>query len=93
MAIQGNKRISTEELALAQVGDLDQILDDFLDQMLDMEWSKEIVRNDERLHQQNNSSVVFIGSKSQNPAYSEQLTRRLRDLFTQRKQLISQSLG
>ena len=93
MAIQGNKRISTEELALAQVGDLDQILDDFLDQMLDMEWSKEIVRNDERLHQQNVSSDVIIDSKLQNPSYSDQLTRRLRGLFTQRKQLMNQSIG
>ncbi len=93
MAIQGNKRKSTEELAFAQVGDLDQILDDFLDQMLDMEWSKEIVRNHERLHQQNVSSDVIIDSKLQNPAYSDQLTRRLRDLFTQRKQLMNQSIG
>lgn len=93
MAMQGEKRISIEELARAQVGDLDQILDDFFDQMLDMEWSKEIARNDKRLHEQNDSSDVIIDSKLQNPAYSEQLTRRLHDLFAQRKQLINQSIG
>lgn len=93
MVMQVKKRISTEELARAQVGDLDQILDDFLDKMLDMEWSKEIVKNDERMHQQNDTSDVFIDSQSQNPAYSDQLTRRLHDLFAQRKQLMSQSIG
>ena len=52
MTILGEKRISPEELPRIQVDDVDQIMNDLFDKMLDAEWSKEIVSNDERLHQQ-----------------------------------------
>ena len=91
--MQSEKRINLEELARAQVGDTDQILGDLFDKSLDMEWNKEPASNNMRLHQQNKTSDAIIESKFRIPAYSEQLTRRLHNLFIRRTQLISQPLN